>query len=140
MTTDLIAEVKANFKRFVSGHTDPDIDDTTVYLETLLAEWLYIGMGIEATAANYDHFLQVVLAITDDVLQGTARLDYSGPEAARYRRSISGLVDPKRGDSVLTRFGYDRLVWQTQEGRRSDELRGLVARTLTTSEPETTDT
>jgi hypothetical protein len=125
-----VTEARDNFQRFVTQHTDPDIDDSSVHLETLLAEWLYIGRGIEATAASYDHFLQVVLAIADGVMQTTLRLDYSGPDAPPYRRYIPGLVDPKGVQSVLTRVGYDQLVWQTQEGRRSEELQQLVTATV----------
>ncbi|WNI14693.1 hypothetical protein [Actinacidiphila sp. ITFR-21] len=126
-----VTEARDSFQGFVTQHTDPDIDDSGVYLETLLAQWLYMGMGIEDTAADYDHFLQVVLAIADGVMQRTLSLDYSGPDTAPYRRYISGLVDPKRGNSVLTRIGYDQLVGQTQEGRRSEELQQRIAATRT---------
>ncbi|WNI14704.1 hypothetical protein [Actinacidiphila sp. ITFR-21] len=72
----------------------------------------------------------MVLAITDGVMQGTLSLDYSGPDTAPYRRYVLGLVDPKRGTSVLTRLGFDQLVWQRQEGRRSEELEQRIAATL----------
>jgi hypothetical protein len=125
-----VAEARDSFQRFVSNHTDPDVDDCAVYLETLLAEWLYLGMGIEATAATYDHFLQVALAVVDGVMQGTLCLDYNGPAASPYRRRILGLVQPERDNSILTRFGYDQLVWQTQDGRRAEALGQLVTEAL----------
>lgn len=103
-----VTEARDNFQRFVIQHTNPEADDSGVYLETLLAQWLYLGTGIEDTLASYDHFLQVVLAITDGVMQRTLSLDYSGPDVPPYRRYIPGLVDPKRGISVLTRIGYER--------------------------------
>ncbi|WNI14701.1 hypothetical protein [Actinacidiphila sp. ITFR-21] len=56
-----LTETRDNFQRLVSQHTDPETDDSGVYLETLLAQWLYLGSGIEDTAANYHHFLVAVV-------------------------------------------------------------------------------
>jgi hypothetical protein len=50
-----VIEARDSFQRFAMAHTDPEIDDRGVYLETLVAAWLYVGSGIEDTAANYDH-------------------------------------------------------------------------------------
>lgn len=60
-------------------------------------------------------------------MRGTLCLDYTGPDAP-YRRHVPGLVDPKYEINVLTRIGYDRLVWQPLDGRRSEELEKLIAR------------
>lgn len=109
-----------DFARFVSTYTPTDLHDMEAYLEPLLAGWLYVGPGIESTAANYDHFLQVVVSITDAILKGSLSLDYRGPDMAPYRRRLIGLQDPNLGASVLSRMGYDQVVHQTLEGRRSE--------------------
>lgn len=123
LAADYVAMGCEDFQHFVTTWTPPEVvEDERVSLEELLAAWLYAGMGIESTAASYDHFLQVVLCILDGVLKGTVSLDYDGKETTPFPRRLVGLTSPKLIGNVLTRFGYDQLVHQTLEGRRSEEL------------------
>lgn len=116
------------FQQFVSRWAPSDLHERKVYLEPLLAGWLYDGPGVESTAANYDHFLQVVMFIIDAILKGTLCLDYRGPDSPPYKRRMIGLQDPALGANVLSRMGFDQVVHQTLEGRRSEELRRLTQR------------
>ncbi|MFC4033073.1 hypothetical protein ACFO3J_16490 [Streptomyces polygonati] len=56
------------------------------------------------------------------MLKGMICLDYGGKATAPFPRRLVGLTDPKLGGNVLSRMGYDQLVHQTLEGRRSEEL------------------
>jgi hypothetical protein len=120
-----------DFRQFVTTWAVPEgADDELVFLEDLLAAWLDAGAGIESTAADYDHFLQVVMAIIDGVLTGVISLDRQGPDGRPYARWMIGLVPPRRNGSVLSRMGYDHVVHQTLEARRSEELTAELRRLL----------
>jgi hypothetical protein len=125
-----IEQARDRFADFVRTYNPTDIHDQDVYLEPLLAGWLYEGNGIEATAASYDHFLQTVLAITDAILNGTLSLDYAGPDTPPYPGRLIGLQDPTLAANVLSRMGHDCCVHQTLEGRRSEETEGFIAERL----------
>jgi hypothetical protein len=120
-----------DFAEFVCTYTPTDMRTPEVYLEPLLAGWLYVGMGIESTAAGYDHFLQVVVSVIDAIMKGTLSLDYRGPELEPHKRRLIGLQDPGLGANVLSRMGYDQVIHQTIEARRSEELRVLLNRSAT---------
>ncbi|MFF7194112.1 hypothetical protein ACFZAM_10435 [Streptomyces sp. NPDC008079] len=109
------------FQAFVSLWRPSETCAPKVYLEPLLAGWLSEGSGIECTAANYDHFLQAVVLIIDAILSGRLSLDYRGPHAAPYARSLAGLHDPNVGGNVLSRMGFDYIVRQTAKDRCSKD-------------------
>ncbi|SCD48436.1 hypothetical protein GA0115240_110710 [Streptomyces sp. DvalAA-14] len=115
-----------DFADFVSRYAPTGALDWGVYLEPLLAGWLFAGLGIESTAAQYDHFLQVVVSIIDAILKSSLSLNYRGAELKPHERRMIGLQDPTLGANVLSRMGYDQVVHQTLEGRRSEELRSLL--------------
>ncbi|MEW2544870.1 hypothetical protein AB0910_03670 [Streptomyces sp. NPDC047002] len=104
-----------------------DTDDSVVHLDELLGPWLRTGHGTEATAANYDHFLQVVVCVVQDLLTGSASLDYLGGGKRRHTRRMAGLISPGDGN-ILSRMGYDHLVHQTLEIQRTREPRAALRR------------
>ncbi|WP_328469565.1 hypothetical protein [Streptomyces sp. NBC_00448] len=120
-----IDQARDCFRDFVTNYAPTDVHTTGVYLEPLLAGWLYAGPGIESTAGLYDHFVQAVLAITDAIFAGTLSLDYAGPDAPPYPRQLIGLRDPNMGANVLSRMGHDLLVHQTLEGRHVEDVRAV---------------
>lgn len=128
-----ITKSRDSFATFVATYVPTDVHDRRVYLEPLLAGWLYAGPGIEDTAATYDHFLQVTIAIIDAILKGTLTLDYQGPDTTPYKRRMIGLQDPRLGANVLSRMGYDQVVHQTTEDRRSDELQRFAEQRVPTT-------
>jgi hypothetical protein len=118
-----VQQARDSFGEFVTACAPLDVGERDVYLEPLLAAWLGDDSGIDLTAGLYDHFLQVVLAVTDAILTGALTLDYRGPDAPAHPRRLAGLQDPRAATSVLNRIGHDRFVQEVLEDRRVEDVR-----------------
>lgn len=122
-----ILQARDAFADFITTYAPPEGPTTDVYLEPLLAAWLTTGNGIDATAGLYDHFLQTAMAIIDATLTNTLPLNYTPADAPHHPRHLTALHDPTSTTSVLSRLGHDRLVHETLETRRAEDLRTLFA-------------
>jgi hypothetical protein len=117
-----------NFAHFAATFEPAETGSAGTCLEPLLAGWLAVGDGIDYTAANYDHFLQTTLHIIDAITSGILSLDYRGPDLPPRPRCLSGLTDPSpNSDNVLTRLGFDRMIYETLKLRRVERLREETA-------------
>ena len=120
-----ILQARDAFADFITTYAPPEGPTTDVFLEPLLAAWLTSGNGIDATAGLYDHFLQTAIAIIDATLTNTLPLDYAPEDVPQHPRHLIALEDPTSTTSVLSRLGHDRLVHETLETRRAEDLRTL---------------